>query len=72
MDSYFAKYPELGITLHFDGPASQQLREDSKLLEFLQQIERGHRPQRGDLMREHSAKAMSQKIADLFTECLSP
>lgn len=72
MNSYFAEYPDLGIAIHFDGRAGGDTNEDAKVLEFLEQIRRGDRPQRTELMSKHSAAAMTFRIADMFDQCLSP
>lgn len=72
MNSYFAKYPDLGIVTHFGDPGESQAGEDAKVFEFLRQIHRGERADRTELMSEHSAMAMTRKVADMFDACLSP
>jgi hypothetical protein len=69
MNSYFEKYPNLGTVIHFDDSEDSE-GEDTKVLEFLEQIRGGHKPDRSVVMADHSAMAMTRKIAELFDRCV--
>src|ERR1700722_12982084 len=70
MNSYFEKYPNLGTVIHFDD-CEDSKGDDTKVLEFLEQIRDGHRPDRGGVMADHSAMAMTRKVAELFDRCVN-
>jgi len=71
MNDHFSRFPELGIAIHFDQAEADELKDDLKILDFLNQVRSGHRFRRTELLEEHSASAMTRKLVDLFAKCVT-
>lgn len=71
MNDYFVRHPELGMAVHFALDPGEEIKEDAKILEFLNQIRSGHQPSRAELLEEHSAAGMTLKITEFFDKCVT-
>jgi glycosyltransferase involved in cell wall biosynthesis len=70
VNDYFKRFPELGMLIHFSGPAEMAAAEDARLLEFLRQVAARQTFAREKIRAEFSAAAMARRHAELFEKIL--
>jgi hypothetical protein len=70
VNEYYRRFPELGTLIHFAGAAETEAEDDTRLLEFLQQVAERRTFARDNIRAEFSARAMACRHVELFEACL--